>query len=115
NAPPRASHVETLNAAAFRKLPATDACQHPLRFLDDEFKPVHQLLFRKRTTFSKLGGTITNVRCPAEAGHDPLPQGAAQMQDQVADAVKTRLEGPTHLPARPLTQPRDHPRPSTLP
>src|SRR5262249_42098647 len=98
------SHVETLNATDFRKLPGIDTKQNSLRFLDDVFKPAYQLFFRDRPTFRKLGRTIANIGCAADAGHDPLPQVAAQVQDQVADAVETRLRPPPHLLVIQLTQ-----------
>ena len=81
-------HVEALDASDFCKLPGIDTSQDVLRLLDDGFEPAQQLLVRDRPTFGKLGRTIANVRSTADAGHNPLPQIAAQVQDQVADAVE---------------------------
>ena len=84
-------HAEALDATGFCKLPGVNAGQHPLRFINDGFEAAHQLVLLHRTSFGELGGTIAIVGCPADAGHNPLSQIAAQVQDQVADAVEARL------------------------
>src|SRR5262249_53452164 len=100
----QSSDIKALDAPGLQKLTGCLSTQHRPCLGYHRLQSAHQFVFRDRPPFGKLGRTMAPIGSTTQAGHDPLPQIAAQVQDQVADAIETRLGAPPQLLVTQLTK-----------
>jgi len=77
-------HVESLDAPSLQKLPGLPGQNRP-GLVHHGFQLAHQLALGDWATLGELGGSVSTIRCTAQAGDDPLPHVAAQVQEQVGE------------------------------
>src|SRR5262249_55097078 len=79
-------------------------CQGRVRLGDDLGQAAEQLVLRERPSLGKLLRAVPDVHLPADAGDEPLPQVAAQVQHEVRNTVHLRPWPPPHLGIIELSQ-----------
>lgn len=105
---PEAAAFETLNSANAGELFCVNFREHACCFLDNFMKSMLQLVSGNGPLFLKLGGAVANIRDAADTGDNPLPNIAAQMENQVANAVELGSSAMPDLIVRKLIQTMIH-------
>ena len=98
----------TLNLAACRKVVGFDLTEHLSRRLQYRPKPVQQLRFWQHPAFVEFLLAAPLERTLADAADDPLGDVAAQVQNEIANAVRSLVRSPPEISiGEPLQAPFD--------
>src|SRR6516162_8492822 len=88
---------EALNPTNLQEPVIRDTCQYSIHFKGSLIQPAYQFFFRDWTALREFEGAIAGIRCAADAGTNPLFQVAAQVQEDIGDAVLRLVGSPPNL------------------
>src|SRR5205823_3917129 len=98
----------------FGELSSIETLEYLHRVIDDLFELIQQVALRDRSALGEFGRAITDVGCAADPSHNPLPQVAGQMQNEIADAIQAGSRTLPHLLIGQLTGAMSNPIQSAI-
>src|SRR5438105_1923220 len=86
--------LSTLNAARRGQVRGGKACEHRVRLIQYALEVAEEHIGGCTVLRGELAGAVSCTRDAANAGHDPLPDVAGEVEEQIADTVRLLVRAP---------------------